>query len=70
MQIAALIVGLLLVAAWVPTMRVVTVMLPVLPLYIGCLVFVGSRINRPWGYGIGAGMFFGWLLASAFPLVA
>ncbi len=69
-QIAALIAGLLLIAAWVPAMRVVTVMLPVLPLYIGGFVFVGSRINRPWGYGIGAGMFFGWLLASVFPLVA
>ena len=68
-QIAALIAGLLLIAAWVPTMQVVTLMLPVLVLYVGCLVFVGSRINRPWGYGIGAGLFFGWLLASAFPLV-
>lgn len=69
-QVAALIVGLLLLAAWVPTMRVVAMMLPVLPLVVGCLVFVGSRINRPWAYGIGAGMFFGWLLASMFPLVA
>ncbi len=68
-QAAALIVGLLLVSALVPTMRVVALMLPVLPFYIGCLAIVGSRINRPWGYGIGAGMFFGWLLASAFPLV-
>ena len=69
-QVVTLIAGLLLIAAWVPTMQVVALMLPVLPLVVGCLVFVGSRVNRPWAYGIGAGMFFGWLLASAFPLVA
>ncbi len=68
-QTAALVAGLLVIAALVPTMRVVTAMLPVLPFYLGVLSIVGSRFNRPWGYGIGAGMFFGWLLASAFPLV-
>lgn len=69
-QTAALILGLLLLVALVPELALISILLPLLPLVTACLVAAGSRVNRPWAYGIGAGLFFGWLLACSFPVLA
>jgi hypothetical protein len=66
-QTVAVIAGLALLARTVPGMGVVSLILPLLPLYFGLFVFMGTRVRRPWALGIGCGLFFGWVLAVAFP---
>ncbi|NKB88255.1 MAG: alpha/beta fold hydrolase [Acidobacteria bacterium] len=43
--------------------------LPVLPLYFAVFVYVGSKVRRPWAYGVGCGAYLGWVLAVAFPSI-
>ncbi len=69
LQSAGQVAGLLLLVALVPELRLVSLLVPLVPAIGALLVGVGSRVNAPWGYGIGAGLFFGWLLSCSFPLL-
>ena len=66
---ASVLAALLLLARFVPGMGVVALILPLLPAYFALFVYLGGKVRRPWAYGIGCGLFFGWLLAVAFPIV-
>lgn len=68
-QVASVLAALLLLARFVPGMGVVALILPLLPAYFALFVYLGGKVRRPWAYGIGCGLFFGWLLAVAFPIV-
>jgi len=69
-QVASVLGALLLLASLVPGMGVVVLILPLLPAYLGLFVYLGGKVRRPWTYGIGCGLFFGWLLAVAFPVLS
>ncbi len=69
-QVASVLAALLLLARLVPDMGVVALVLPLLPAYFALFVYLGSKVRRPWAYGIGCGLFFGWLLAVAFPILS
>jgi hypothetical protein len=68
-QAASVLVALMLLARFVSAMNVVALILPLLPAYFALFVYLGGRIRRPWTYGIACGLFFGWLLAVAFPIL-
>lgn len=68
-QSTAMVLGLLMLSTVTPGLAVLGLLVPLVPLVTACLVATGSRVNRPWAYGIGAGLFFGWLLAGSFPLL-
>jgi pimeloyl-ACP methyl ester carboxylesterase len=68
-QSLAAVAGLYLMARFVPGTGVVALMLPLLPAYFAVFVFMGSKVRRPWAYGIGCGLFLGWFLAVAFPML-
>jgi len=69
-QVASVLAALMLLARWVPGMGVVALILPLLPAYFALFVYLGSKVRRPWTYGIGCGLFFGWLLTVAFPILS
>lgn len=64
-----MIAGLWLLARLVPGMELVSLLLPLVAFFLAVLSYMATRFNDPWVAGIGAGAFWGWLLASAFPLV-
>jgi len=68
-QVASVLAALLLLARLVPGMGVVALILPLLPAYFALFVYLGGKVRRPWAYGIGCGLFFGWVLVVAFPIL-
>ena len=69
LQTVVLLVGLIAAANLVPGLGLIALIVPLVPLYVGCLTAFSSRVNEPWAVGIGCALFFGWLLACSFPLV-
>lgn len=66
---ALLMAALWLAAVLIPGLGVVMLLLPLVPLFLGVLTVVSSRVNDPLAAGIGCGLFWGWLLVVAFPIV-
>lgn len=69
-QVASVLAALLLLVRLVPGMGIVALILPLLPVYFALFVYLGGKVRRPWTYGIGCGLFFGWVLAAAFPILS
>lgn len=69
-QSAGVVAGILLLVSLVPSLSLLTILLPVFPVLLAGLGFAGSRFNRVWSYGIGCSLFLGWMIAAVFPLVA
>ena len=77
-QSAAMIGGLLVTLKLVPSLGVLVLLMPLLPIILGILAIGGAAFERTaaartgrataWIYGIGGAMFFGWVLAAVFPL--
>jgi len=65
----ALVAGLWLLGLIAPGMTLVNLILPLIVLFYSVLAYMTTRFNDPWVAGIGCGAFWGWLLASAFPIV-
>lgn len=61
--------GALLLATMVPGLGLLHLILPLLPLFFAITTITATRTNDPWAAGVGNALFFGWLLASAFPLI-
>jgi len=40
------------------------------PPLMAILSFAAAQLNEAWSYALGSAMFFGWMLAAAFPLVS
>lgn len=64
-----LVAGALLLGAVLPDLGLLRLIVPLLPLFLGITAVTATRTNDPWAAGIGNALFFGWLLASAFPLL-
>ncbi|MFN6564781.1 MAG: alpha/beta hydrolase [Nostoc sp. ChiSLP01] len=69
-QSAVLIGGFILVLAFLPQLGFIYLLLPLFPVLMAIFSFCFWLLNNPWGYGIGSSLFFGWVLASAFPLAS
>lgn len=67
-QSTVLVVGFGATLYFVPQLGFIFLLLPLFPLLMGILSLVAGLLNRVWVYGIGAALFFGWLLAAGFPL--
>ena len=68
-QVASVSAALLLLARMVPGMGIIVLILPLLPLYFAMFVYLGGKVRRPWAFGLGCGLFFGWVLTVAFPIL-
>ena len=53
----------------VPGLFVLILIAPVLPLVLAIKSITGAVFDDPWAYGLGSALFFGWLMASLFPLI-
>lgn len=68
-QSVAMLGGLFLTLTLVPSLWVLVLMMPLLPVVLGLLTLAGTPFDQPWPYAIGSALFFGWMLAAVFPLV-
>ena len=67
-QSAALMAGFVLALRLVPALGFIVLLLPLFPILTGLLFVAGAGLRRPWAFGLGSALFFGWTLAAAFPL--
>jgi hypothetical protein len=67
-QSTVLIGGFILVLYFLPQLSFIYLLLPLFPVFMAIFSFCSGLLNNPWAYAIGSTLFFGWVLASAFPL--
>lgn len=66
-----LIIGLLFLTVFVRGMGFIILIIPLLPVILGLMMIGGATVSqRPWAFALGNAAFFGWLLATLFPLAA
>jgi len=68
LQSAIAVAALMMVGMWVPGMYVVVLFAPVLPIILGVEFLLSKPFKDPWVFGVGNALFFGWLIATFFPL--
>ena len=68
-QSAVLIGGLFLSILVLPQLGFIFLLLPLFPLVWAIFSLAAAQIKNTWSYALGSSLFFGWLLAAAFPLV-
>ena len=66
-QSAVLIGGLFLSILVLPQLGFIFLLLPIFPLVWAIFSLAAAQLNA-WSYALGSSLFFGWLLAAAFPL--
>lgn len=52
----------------VPGLFFLVLVLPLLPVVIGLMMWVGGAVDDPWAYALGNALFFAWLQLALFPL--
>jgi hypothetical protein len=62
--------GLLATAYLVPSLSVLILALPLIPLIFAIMTVAAAVVENPWSSAIGNAMFFGWLMMAYFPIVA
>jgi len=67
-QSIVLVGGLLFLVYLLPQLSFVFLLLPLFPLLMAMFAFVAAQLDSFWTYAIGSTLFFGWMLAAAFPL--
>lgn len=60
--------GLILMISLVPSLSVLILVLPMLPLLFGLMTIAGGAFNDSWAFAIGNTLFFGWAMMGYFPL--
>lgn len=68
LQSVVAVAALMMVGMWVPGMYVVVLFAPVLPIILGVEFLLSKPFKDPWAFGVGNALFFGWLIATFFPL--
>jgi pimeloyl-ACP methyl ester carboxylesterase len=61
--------GLIATVYLIPSLSVLILALPTIPLIFAVMTIAGGVIDHPWPYAIGNAMFFGWLMMAYFPFV-
>lgn len=69
-QSTALIGGLFLALYLLPQLSFIFLLLPLFPPLIAILSFAAGLFDEVWSYALGSALFFGWMIAAAFPLAA
>jgi pimeloyl-ACP methyl ester carboxylesterase len=67
-QSVVLVGGFVLVLYLVPDLGFIFLLLPLFPLLMVIFSLAAAWLDRVWSYALGSAMFFGWILAAAFPL--
>lgn len=67
-QSTALVGGLYLTLHLLPQLSFIFLLLPLFPPLMAILSFAAAQLDEAWSYALGSAMFFGWMLAAAFPL--
>jgi dienelactone hydrolase len=67
-QSVVAVAALFMVGTTVPGMFVLVLFAPVLPIILGIEVLISKPFDDPWAFAVGNAMFFGWLIATFFPL--
>lgn len=68
LETTMLVSGLFLTVFLVPQLGFLYLLLPIFPPLMAILSFANAQMKEGWSYGIGSAIFFGWMLAAAFPL--
>jgi hypothetical protein len=66
----ALVGGFVLVLYLVPELGFIFLLLPLFPPLMAIFSLSATLLNEVWGYALGSALFFGWMIAAAFPLSA
>ena len=69
-QSLALVGGFILVYQLVPELGFIFLLLPLFPPLMAIFTFTAASLNQVWSYALGSALFFGWMIAAAFPLAA
>jgi dienelactone hydrolase len=67
-QSTALVGGFVLTLQFLPQLGFIFLLLPLFPLFMALFSFAAALLNDEWSYALGSALFFGWVLAAAFPL--
>lgn len=67
-QSIALVGGLFLALYLLPQLGFIFLLLPIFPLVLAILSFTAMQLDEVWSYALGSTLFFGWVIAAAFPL--
>lgn len=67
-QSVALVGGFILVLYLVPQLGFIFLLLPLFPLLTAMFSLTAAFLNEVWSYALGCALFFGWIIAAAFPL--
>jgi pimeloyl-ACP methyl ester carboxylesterase len=67
-QSIALTLGLTITLILVPKLGYLALIIPVIPIVFAILSYAGSQVREAWRYAIASALFFGWTIASVFPL--
>ncbi len=66
-QTAAICAGIFLAVQMVPSLSVLILAMPMLPIVFGLMAISSAAVQNPWANGVGNALFFGWLILSYFP---
>jgi dienelactone hydrolase len=69
-QSIALTLGLSITLILVPNLGFLALIIPIVPIVFAILSYAGSQVKEAWRYAIASALFFGWTIASVFPLSA
>jgi dienelactone hydrolase len=69
-QSLALVGGFILVLYLLPQLGFIFLLLPLFPPLMAIFSLTASLVNQVWSYALGSALFFGWMIAAAFPLAA
>lgn len=69
-QSIVLVGGLYLTLHLLPQLSFIFLLLPLFPPLMAILSFAAAQFDEAWSYALGSAMFFGWMLAAAFPLAS
>jgi pimeloyl-ACP methyl ester carboxylesterase len=67
-QSIALTLGLSITLILVPKLGFLALIIPIIPIVFAILSYAGSQVREAWRYAIASALFFGWTIASVFPL--
>jgi pimeloyl-ACP methyl ester carboxylesterase len=69
-QSIALVLGLSITLILVPKLGFLALIIPIIPIVLALLSYTAAQVRDAWSYAIASALFFGWTIASVFPLSA
>jgi dienelactone hydrolase len=69
-QSIALTIGLSITLILLPKLGFLALIIPIIPIVLAILSYAAAQVREAWRYAIASALFFGWTIASVFPLSA